>query len=212
MMARPAAAGRRAIVVATSNPGKLREFREILAGIPLELLGLDAFPKVAFPPEGDDYEANAAAKALAAARALGLPALADDSGLEVDALGGAPGPRSARFGGPRLDARGRTAALLEALADFRESERAARFVCVAALAQADGPLVTARGECSGRILRAPRGTGGFGYDPVFEVSGGATMASLPPREKNRISHRARALAALEHSLEQIAAGSPGAGG
>jgi XTP/dITP diphosphohydrolase len=200
----PAGAARRQVVVATSNAGKLREIRAILGDLPLALCGLDAFPPVRFPQEGDDYEANAVAKAVAAARATGRAALADDSGLEVDGLEGAPGPRSARFGGPGLNDRQRAASLLEAMARCTGARRNARFVCVAALALPDGEVTTARGECPGRILEAPRGGGGFGYDPVFEVAPGTTMAELPAAQKNTISHRARALRALHAALEAIA--------
>ena len=192
------------VIVATSNPGKLREIRAILGDLPLAFRGLDAFPRVEFPEEGDDYEANAAAKAEAVVRATGRAALADDSGLEVDGLDGAPGPRSARFGGPELDDRERAAALLDALKGCTGESRNARFVCVAALATRDGEVVTARGECPGRILEAPRGGGGFGYDPIFEVAPGTAMAELPPERKNEISHRARALQALRSALEAIA--------
>jgi XTP/dITP diphosphohydrolase len=189
-------AGRR-VVLATGNPGKLREVRDLLADADVELVGLADVGPVALPEEGDDYAANAAGKALAAARATGLPALGDDSGLEVDALRGAPGARSARFGGPGLDDAGRTRALLAALAGVPPARRGARFVCVAALATPDGDVATARGECAGRIAEAPRGPGGFGYDPVFETApGGPTMAELPLAEKQRISHRARAFRAL----------------
>jgi len=183
-------------VIATTNAGKLREIRDILAGLGLRLRGLDEFPPLTFPDEGDDYGANAAAKARTAARATGRPALADDSGLEVAGLGGAPGPRSARYGGPGLDDRQRAATLLEALDGCDESGRIARFVCVAALATPAGGVTTARGECAGRILRAPRGDGGFGYDPIFEVAPGISMAELPEAEKNRVSHRANALREL----------------
>jgi len=193
--------GVRRIVLATGNAGKLREVRALLGSPELEIVGLDAIGAVALPAEGDDYEANAVAKARAAARASGLPALGDDSGLEVDALDGAPGPRSARFGGAGLDDAGRTRALLEALAGVPAERRGARFVCVAALALPDGEVVTARGECPGRIAAAPRGAAGFGYDPVFEIApGGPTMAELPPAEKQRISHRGRAFRALEPAL------------
>jgi XTP/dITP diphosphohydrolase len=197
------------VVVATGNAGKLREFRELLADAPVRLRGLEGLA-VDFPEEGVDYAANAAAKARAAAEATGVPALADDSGLEVVGLGGGPGPRSARFGGPGLDDRERTAALLSALASRPGASRAARFVCVAALAVPGGGVVTARGECAGRILAAPRGGRGFGYDPIFEVRPGRSMAELPPAEKNRISHRARALAALGSRLAALAG--PRAGG
>ena len=195
----------REIVVATSNPGKLLEFRAILGELPLSLRALSAFPEVVLPEEGEEYEANAVAKARAAARDTGRAALGDDSGLEVDALGGAPGPLSARYGGPDLDDAGRVAHLLEALRDVEGPARSARFVCVAALALPEGGVVTARGECPGRILEAPRGDGGFGYDPVFEVEGrGRSMAELPAADKNRLSHRARALAQLTDALRKHA--------
>jgi XTP/dITP diphosphohydrolase len=187
-------------VVATANPGKLREIRAILAGRRLCLRGLVELGAVELPEEGDDYRANAAAKALAAARTCGLPALADDSGLEVEALSGAPGPRSARLGGPGLDDAGRVRRLLEALAGRPEPWRA-RFVCAAAWADPSGRLHSALGECRGRILAAPRGAGGFGYDPVFQADGERlSMAELPPERKNDLSHRARAFRALLASL------------
>jgi len=191
------------VVVATSNAGKLQEIREILADLPLRIRGLDEFAAIDFPEEGAEYEPNAVAKAVTAARSTGRPALADDSGLEVDGLGGAPGPLSARYGGPGLSDRERAAYLLERLADCDGPGRGARFVCVAALAFPDGDVVTARGECPGRILRAPRGAGGFGYDPVFEVSEGVAMAELATARKNEISHRARALAGLRAALTKI---------
>jgi XTP/dITP diphosphohydrolase len=201
-MARPETAARSPrVVLATGNPGKLREVAAILADLPLRLVGLESLAGVSLPEEGDDYTANAVGKAVAAARGAGGPALGDDSGLEVQALGGAPGPRSARFGGSGLDDAGRNGALLAALAGVSGPGRAARFVCVAALATPDGQVVTARGECAGRILEAPRGGRGFGYDPLFELHpGGPTMAELPAAEKNRISHRARAFRALAPAL------------
>ena len=198
------------LVVATSNAGKLREMREILDDVPVVLRDLQAWPDLVFPEEGDDYAANAAAKARTAMEGTGLPALADDSGLEVNGLGGGPGPRSARFGGPGLTPGQRVLALLAALVDCRGSERDARFVCVAALATPDGTVVTARGECPGRILTGLRGAGGFGYDPVFEVSPGVAMAELSPERKNAISHRALALRGLGDALATLCR--PGAGG
>jgi XTP/dITP diphosphohydrolase len=193
----------RALALATANPGKQRELRELLGDLGLALPGLDALPAAALPEEGDDYTANAAGKALAVARATGLPALADDSGLEVDALDGAPGPRSARYGGPGLDDAGRVERLLAALRDVPRERRGARFVCIAALAWPDGTWISARGTCEGRILAAPRGEGGFGYDPVFWVEEhAAAMAELPAALKNRISHRARALAVLRPALAE----------
>jgi len=197
------------LVVATANPGKLAELRELLGGLPLRVLGLGEVQPVAFPEEGDDYAANAAAKARAAAEALGRPALADDSGLEVAGLGGAPGPHSARFGGPGLSDRERAALLLERLAPA--ADRRARFVCVAALALPGGALRSARGVCSGRIAAAPRGAAGFGYDPVFEPDepgfrDGRTLAELGAAAKRRISHRARAVEALLPAIRELVIG------
>ena len=190
-------------VIATGNPGKLAEMRALLAPTGRRVMGLgDAAhgaPRgaVKFPPEGDDYASNAVAKARAVALALGLPALADDSGLEVDALGGDPGPRSARYGGPGLDDRGRVAHLLQALRGVPEALRSARFVCVVALVTPEGVVHTARGCCEGRILAEARGGGGFGYDPVFAPEGrDLSMAELPAAEKNALSHRGRAVTAL----------------
>jgi XTP/dITP diphosphohydrolase len=195
----------RELVVATGNPGKLREIRESLADLDVSLVGLDAAGSVSFPAEGDDYRTNALAKARAAAEQLGRAALADDSGLEVAGLGGGPGPRSARYGGPGLDDRARASQLLEELAGRAGDARRARFVCFAALATPDGRSWSARGECEGAIAAAPSGSGGFGYDPVFELPGGrGTLAELPAAEKNRISHRARALLALREAIEAAA--------
>lgn len=197
------------VVLATSNPGKLREVGEILAALPMRLVGLTGLAGVALPAEGDDYTANAVGKALAAARASGHLALGDDSGLEVDALGGAPGPRSARFGGPGLGDAARNRLLLSALVGVPSPRRGARFVCVAALATAEGEVETACGACTGRILEAPRGIGGFGYDPIFEVEArGRSMAELEPREKHEASHRGRAFRAIAGALR---ARLPGAG-
>lgn len=189
------------LVVATRNPGKLREVAAILSGRPIELAALPE--AVALPEEGDDYEANAIAKAVAAARATGCAALGDDSGIEVDALGGAPGPRSARWGGPDLDDAARNAKLLAALRDVPDAQRTARYVCVAALATPDGAVETARGVCEGVILRAPRGRGGFGYDPIFGVGAGS-MAELDAAEKDAISHRGHAFRALAARIDVLA--------
>ncbi len=203
-----ARAARARIVLATGNAGKVREFRQLLARHAVEVLGLDGLPAVAFPPEGDDYAANARAKARAAAETLGLPALADDSGLEVDALGGRPGPRSARYGGPGLDDAGRVAKLLAELSAVADADRTARFVCVAALAVPGGDIRTARATCEGTIRNAVRGAGGFGYDPVFQLADGRTMAELAPDEKNRVSHRAQAVAALGEAIRTLVERAP----
>ncbi len=193
--------------MASRNPGKIRELRQILADLDLRLLGLADFPELPEIPEtGASFAENAAAKAREVARLTGLPALADDSGLEVAALGGRPGVFSARYA---QDLSGLTAPtdadnwtkLLQEMRDIPWEARQARFVCEIALALPDGRLFRARGECAGRIAQAPQGTQGFGYDPVFWVAEyGATMAQLGPEVKNRISHRARALTALREIL------------
>ncbi len=189
------------VVVATSNEGKLREFRAILGDLEVEWVGLAEAGRVDFPEEGDDYEANAVAKARAASDQLGLPAVADDSGLEVEGLGGEPGPRSARYGGDGLDDAGRVAHLLSEMAGLEGEARRARFVCVAALSTPKGVLVVADGACLGAIRSEPVGQGGFGYDPVFEIPGhGRTLAELPEQEKNRLSHRGRALLGLRSAI------------
>lgn len=192
------------VLVATSNPGKLREIAELLAPLPVPLVGQDALPGLHLPPEGEDYRANAIEKARAAATFGGAPALADDSGLEVEGLGGAPGPLSARYGGAGLDDAGRVARLLAELSGREGAARRARFVCAAALVTPEGEVVTALGELAGRIAAAPRGEGGFGYDPIFEVeAGGRTLAELPAEQKNRISHRARAFRVLRARLLEL---------
>lgn len=189
------------VVVATGNAGKLREIREILADAPVAFVGLDVAGAVAFPDEGDSYRANALAKARAAASQLGLPAVADDSGLEVAGLDGGPGAHSARYGGPSLDDAGRVAHLLAALGDSSGAARKACFVCWAAVAMPDGREWSAEGRCAGAIAATPRGTGGFGYDPVFLLpQHDRVMAQIPAAEKNRISHRARAFRALRAEI------------
>ena len=191
----------RTLLLATGNRGKVAELAEMLAPLGLELRSLAEFPEAELPPEGDDYAENAAAKAVAATKATGLAALGDDSGIEVAALGAAPGPRSARYGGPGLDDAGRSARLVAALERTGTADRSARFVCVAALAEPDGEVSLARGECSGSLLVAPRGSAGFGYDPVFQPEGyDVSMAELPAELKHRISHRGLALAALGPAL------------
>lgn len=200
------------LLIATRNDGKVRELRRLLAGLPLEPVGpVDAGLTLEVEETGTTFEANAEAKARAFAEASGLPALADDSGLVVDALGGRPGVHSARFAGPpRSDARN-LARLLEELRDVPEGRRQARFVCVAALAlPAPGPAWAGlaagevrlfRGVCEGRIGFVPRGTDGFGYDPVFLPAGHArTFAELPAGLKDGLSHRGAALRALVGEL------------
>lgn len=193
------------IVLATRNRGKIREIRAILAGLDIELLDSLDFPPFAEPAEdGETFLENAVAKAKEVHRATGCPSLADDSGLEVDALGGAPGVRSARYGGPELTDDGRCAKLLEELAGVRDEERGARFHCAAVLYPAPGAArkgLAAEGFLYGRIARSPRGNNGFGYDPVFLVpERGMTLAEMDPGEKNTMSHRYRAFIELKHML------------
>ncbi len=196
------------LLVATENPGKLHEVRAILDVLSVEWLTLRPEWAAALPDEGDDYEANARAKALAGAAASGRVAVGDDSGLEVEALHGAPGPRSARYGGPGLDDAGRNAHLLGALRGVGPDARGARFVCVAAVATPEGGCAVARGECEGAILDAPRGREGFGYDPLFWVrERSCTMAELAPSEKHALSHRGRAFRSLRPEIERLLAAS-----
>lgn len=189
------------LLVGSGNPGKLREYREILQGLDLELVAPTDLDPVPPEPEesGDSFSANAEMKARAYARASGLPAIADDSGLEVFALRGAPGLRSRRFFGEDAGPAERNTRLLALLEGVRD--RAARFVCVTALATPDGHVELFDGEVHGEIAEAPRGEGGFGYDPVFIIAGdGRTMAELPSEEKHRISHRGLAGAKLRARL------------
>ena len=191
------------LIAATSNAGKLREFRTLLEGLPLAVDSLEGRDPVNFPEEGTDYAVNAVAKAEAVANQLGEWALSDDSGLEVVGLNGGPGPLSARFGGPDLDDAGRVAHLLTALKDLPREDWTARFVCVAALVGPSGERSVARGQCSGRILPEAFGTRGFGYDPIFIPDGyDQSMAELDLEIKDRISHRGRAVAQLRPAIEE----------
>ncbi len=180
------------VVVATSNPGKVNEFREALAdlGWQLEPLG-----DVVLPEEtGSTYAENAMMKAAAAAMRTGLPALADDSGLEVAALGGEPGIYSARFG-QRKDDHERNLYLLERTRHAKD--RRAKFVSVLVLAYPDGHIEEYRGEVEGALLEGPRGVGGFGYDPLFALPDGRSLGQLSVEEKRAVSHRGKAFAALK---------------
>jgi XTP/dITP diphosphohydrolase len=189
------------LLVATRNPGKLREVQARVRV--LDVLSLDDVPPMPEVAETEDtLEGNAGLKALAAARGTGLWSVADDSGLFVDALGGAPGVWSARYA-PGTDA-DRVRALLGQMEPVVDGARGAAFRCVLALASPDGAVRFARGECRGTILRGPRGSGGFGYDPLFLLPElGRTMAELTLEEKGRISHRARALDALQPELASL---------
>jgi len=191
------------VLLATGNAHKRREIAAILAalGLPLELVD----PGVPLPEvieDGDTLEANAVKKARSVALALGLPALADDTGLEVDALGGAPGHHAARYAGPEGDAAKNVAKLLAALAGLPAAQRRARFRCVVALVvDPRGEPLLGEGRVEGLIAELPSGGGGFGYDPVFWLpERGCTLAALPEAEKNALSHRYRALADLGRRL------------
>lgn len=188
----------RDVVLATRNAGKLAEMQALLGPLGWRLRAVSEFTADVADEPAPTFVENAIAKARHAAVAAGLPALADDSGLEVDALDGAPGVRSARYAGDGGDA-ANNARLLGALAGVPEERRGARFVCALAFLRhpADPVPVLAIGAWRGRILVAPRGAGGFGYDPLFlDPETGLASAELPPAEKNRRSHRARAIAAL----------------
>jgi XTP/dITP diphosphohydrolase len=195
-------AARPPLVLATLNPAKGRELAALLVDLPLDVRLLAEWPGATLPEEtGASYAANALLKARAAARQTGGLALADDSGLEVDALAGAPGLRSARYGGPGLDDAARCQRLLDALADVPAPRRIARFRCVIALVDPAGPEHLLEGTAEGVILDAPRGRGGFGYDPLFFYPPlGRTFAELSEAEKAEVSHRGRAVAAVRRRL------------
>lgn len=190
------------IVVATKNPGKLRELRALLEDLPLEILAPEALPDV--DETGQTFAENAELKARAAAEWSGRWALADDSGLEVDALDGRPGVYSNRFAGENTTEEQRNRRLLELLEGIPPERRTARYRAAVAIAAPDGRIWISEGACEGVILADPRGENGFGYDPLFLVPEyGRTMAELDPRTKNRISHRARAFAAARSILERL---------
>lgn len=194
----------RRILVATHNKGKIAEYADILGSqfswLTLEVVGIvDDVPEI-----GDTFIENATLKAVAYARQTGLLTLADDSGLEVDALSGQPGVLTARYGGPGLSFPQRYGLLLHNLVQVPDENRTARFRCAVVLAAPDGAIIgTAEGACEGFIARAPAGEGGFGYDPVFYLPDyDLTMAQLPASEKHRISHRGRAARAIAPVLHR----------
>lgn len=200
------------ILIATYNEGKIREVQDALISLPVKFRGLQEFSNLVQVKEtGMTYRENAVLKALSYAEQTGLWALSDDSGLEVDALGGKPGIYSARFGGENISDQDRIQKLLETISEHRNTGRGARFVCSIALAgwrrgQQPGSgkprlLTVAEANCEGAITLEPRGTNGFGFDPVFVPKGYLeTFAELPAEVKNTVSHRAKALAALSSYL------------
>lgn len=183
------------VLLATTNAGKVREIRAILDGSALDVYTLPMW--LGHVETGPDYLANARLKAEAAVRTTGVPVLTEDAGLEVDALGGLPGHRSARFAGPAATDDVNTAKLLRLLASVPDGRRGGRYRAVAYLLLPSGRHVAGEGILEGSIASVPRGSGGFGYDPVFVPAGeDRTVAELSPQEKDAISHRARALRAL----------------
>jgi XTP/dITP diphosphohydrolase len=197
---------RQRVVVATGNAHKLEEIRSILADLPLDLVPMTELGVPEPIEDGTTFEANALIKARACVAATGLPALADDSGLEVDALDGAPGIRSARYAGEPADDLANNAKLVAARADVGPDPPTARFVCAATVVTPDGSEAVVRGAMSGWIVTEPRGTNGFGYDPHFvaDVSrDGRTNAELEPAEKDAISHRGAAFRELRHHVERL---------
>ncbi|MHB9753534.1 RdgB/HAM1 family non-canonical purine NTP pyrophosphatase [Streptomyces sp. BYX5S] len=196
------------LILATRNNGKIVELRSILAdaGLPHELVGADAYPEVPDVREtGVTFAENALLKAHALARATGLPAVADDSGLCVDVLGGAPGIFSARWAGKHGDDQANLDLLLAQLSDIDDDvHRGAHFACAAALALPDGTERVVEGRMRGVLRHAPAGSGGFGYDPILEVEGeGRTAAELSAAEKNAISHRGQAFRALVPAVRDL---------
>ena len=203
------------LLVATRSTHKLRELRELLSLDRGELVSLEELGIPGDPVEdGETFEANAALKARFGARASGLPTLADDSGIEVDALGGGPGVRTRRYAGEDATDQQNNAKLLAALEGLPAGERGARYVCVLALALPSSagprgglPLTLARGTCRGRIATAPKGSGGFGYDPIFEPAseppGGRTLGLWSAAEKHAISHRAGAARRMTPTLRDL---------
>jgi len=195
----------RRVVLATGNPGKLQEIRDMLNGLDLDIVSQRELGIADADETGLSFVENAILKARHAARACGLPAIADDSGLEVDALGGRPGVYSARFAGEGASDRDNLQKLLAELHDVPAERRQARYQCVIVLARAadDPDPLLAHGTWEGHIAAAPRGSGGFGYDPVFVPVGmQCTTAELAPEQKNAVSHRAQALRALAALLRQ----------
>lgn len=196
------------LLVATRSEHKLRELRELLRLDRAELVSLEGAGADGDPIEdGLTFRTNAAIKARFGLRATGLPTLADDSGIEVDALHGGPGVRTRRYAGEHATDADNNGKLLAALDGLPPERRGARYVCVLALAMPGAPLAFAQGTCRGRIATEPRGTGGFGYDPIFEPEsepvGGRTFGLWTPDEKNRISHRARAARRMAPRLAEL---------
>lgn len=190
------------VVIASTNSGKIKEIKEILAPLEFEFRALNDYPDIPKVIEkGKTFCENAESKASTIAKIVGLPTLADDSGLEVDCLKGRPGLSSARYAGVQQDAEANIARLLKELRNVPCEKRTARFICCMALAYPDGKVILSEGECKGRIIGCKRGARGFGYDPIFIPDGSElTFAELEPEVKNKISHRYNALLAMREKL------------
>jgi XTP/dITP diphosphohydrolase len=191
------------LAIATKNPGKIREILAICADWPVDWVTAGDPPWPDVDETGSTYQENALLKAHAVGRVLGIPAIADDSGIEVDALGGGPGVRSARFAGDGASDEDNLRLLIERLRPLAPEDRTAQYRCVAACAWPDGREVSAEATCEGTLILEPRGSGGFGYDPIFvpaDGDGRRTMAELSADEKHRISHRGKAFRALGERL------------
>jgi len=193
------------IVLATRNAGKVKEFQELLKDFPVEIKNLNDFgPIPEVKEDGTTFDDNAYKKASFTARVLGLPAIADDSGLVVETLGGAPGVKSARYAGEKATDQENIKKLLAEMAG--KSDRRAAFECVISIAVPAGPALTYEGRCEGEITTEPQGTSGFGYDPVFYFPGfGKTFAELTSAEKNKVSHRGMALSQVAAEFKKILA-------
>ncbi|MFH1242843.1 MAG: XTP/dITP diphosphatase [Pseudomonadota bacterium] len=191
------------LVLATQNEGKIAEFRGLLVDFDVEIRSLKDFGPIPQAKEdGETFEENAVKKARFTAKVLGLPTLADDSGLRVKALGGMPGVRSARYAGQDATDERNNLKLLRAMESIED--RSATFVCVIAVSVPSGASLIYKGTCKGLITRELTGTKGFGYDPLFYYPPlGKTFAQMPSEEKNRISHRGRAMAALRHEFDKV---------
>ena len=200
-------APKRTLVIASNNPHKIREITQMVD----DRMNVISMREAGFDQEidenGDTFEDNAKIKALAVAKATGYCALGDDSGLAVDALDGAPGVHSARYCGHHGDDAANNALLIRNMADVPAQDRTAQFVCAMALALPGGQVTTVQGSCPGVITFAPRGEGGFGYDPYFEYLSGETFAEMAQEEKNQISHRAQAMRAMLPHLEELSCAS-----
>jgi XTP/dITP diphosphohydrolase len=192
------------VVLATRNQGKVEEFRRLVTGFPVLLKGIEEYPAPKVEEDGETFEENALKKASQTSRAIGLPVMADDSGLEVTALGGQPGVRSARFAGDKASDQDNNAKLLDLMKG--QGNRRGRFVCVIAVARPNGQWRVFRGTCEGIILEKPLGAQGFGYDPVFyHPPSGKTFAQMSTKEKNRVSHRGAAMSQLKEAFGEVLA-------